>query len=109
MTGDLKEILKKHLAWLRDEKDGKRADLTGANLTDANLTDANLTCANLDFASLPLWCGSLNVKVDIRIGAQIAYHFCRLKSEDPDIKTAQQAIKDLANKFHRVNECGRIE
>jgi hypothetical protein len=99
MTGDLKEILKKHLAWLRDEKDGKRADLT----------DANLTCANLDFASLPLWCGSLNVKVDIRIGAQIAYHFCRLKSEDPDIKTAQQAIKDLANKFHRVNECGRIE
>lgn len=70
MTGDLKEILKKHLAWLRDEKDGKRADLTGANLTDANLT-----CANLDFASLPLWCGSLNVKVDIRIGAQIAYHF----------------------------------
>jgi uncharacterized protein YjbI with pentapeptide repeats len=104
MTGDLKEILKKHLAWLRDEKDGKRADLTGANLTDANLT-----CANLDFASLPLWCGSLNVKVDIRIGAQIAYHFCRLKSEDPDIKTAQQAIKDLANKFHRVNECGRIE
>ena len=104
MTGDLKEILKKHLAWLRDEKDGKRADLTGANLTDANPT-----CANLDFASLPLWCGSLNVKVDIRIGAQIAYHFCRLKSEDPDIKTAQQAIKDVANKFHRVNECGRIE
>ena len=107
-VGDLKEILKKHLAWLRDEKDGKRANLAGANLILANLTFVDLTCANLDFASFPLWCGSLNVKVDIRIGAQIAYHFCRLKSEDPDIKTAQQAIKDLANKFHRVNECGRI-
>ena len=43
MTGDLKEILKKHLAWLRDEKDGKRADLTYEDLIRVNLTGANLT------------------------------------------------------------------
>jgi hypothetical protein len=39
----------------------------------------------------------------------MAYHFCRMKSEDPDVIEAQQAIKKLANKFHRVNECGQIE
>ena len=50
----------------------------------------------------PLWCGSLDIKVDIRLSAQIAYHFCRFETEDPEVKKAQKALKTLANKFHRI-------
>jgi uncharacterized protein YjbI with pentapeptide repeats len=45
-------ILKLHLKWLNNEKDGKRANLTEANLSRANLTRANLTWANLTRANL---------------------------------------------------------
>ena len=138
----LKEILKKHLAWLNDEPDGEKAnlsyadlssaDLSSANLHSANLHSANLHSANLSYADLsyadlssadlssanlsyanlrsadldmsvfPLWCGSLDIKVDIRLSAQIAYHFCRFETEDPEVKKAQKALKTLANKFHRI-------
>jgi hypothetical protein len=37
---ELKEILKKHAAWLRDKSEGKRADLREANLIRANLSGA---------------------------------------------------------------------
>ena len=54
---DIKEILKNHLAWLRDEDGGEKADLSGANLSGANLRGANLRgadlyCANLSGANL---------------------------------------------------------
>ena len=139
----LGEILKKHLAWLNDEPDGEKADLSYANLRSADLSSANLrsadlrsadlssadlsyadlrsadlryadlssadlSYADLDFSVFPLWCGSFGIKVDIRLSAQIAYHFCRLDTEDPEVKAAQQAIRTLANKFHRVEECGEI-
>ena len=53
----LKEILDKHLKWLRREPDGKRADLSGAylsgaDLSSADLSGANLSCANLSSADL---------------------------------------------------------
>jgi len=32
-----------------------------------------------------------------------------METDDPDVKAAQLAIKNLANKFHRVKECGGIE
>ena len=133
----LKEILRKHLAWLKNEKGGEKADLSSAdlrsaNLRSANLRSANLRCAdlrsadlryadlsyadlrsadlsyadlrsaNLDMSAFPLWCGSLGIKVDIRLSAQIAYHFCRFETDDEEVKAAQQAIKTLANKFHRI-------
>ena len=41
----LKEILDKHLKWLRNEEGGSRADLSGANLSGANLSGANLSGA----------------------------------------------------------------
>ena len=108
----LKEILKKHLAWLNDEPDGEKAnlsyadlssaDLSSADLSSANLSYANLRSADLDMSVFPLWCGSLDIKVDIRLSAQIAYHFCRFETEDPEVKKAQKALKTLANKFHRI-------
>ena len=49
---DIKEILKKHLAWLKDEDGGERANLMGADLCGANLRCANLSGANLSGANL---------------------------------------------------------
>ena len=86
-----------------------RADLGGANLGGANLKGANLKGANLDYSCWPLWCGSLGVRVCKRIAAQLAYHFCRLVCDDPEVIAAQNALIPLANQFHRVDECGKIE
>jgi hypothetical protein len=49
---DIKEVLKKHLAWLNDEEGGERADLRRADLSDADLSWANLSCADLSGANL---------------------------------------------------------
>ena len=84
------------------------ADLRYANLQGADLQDADLKGADLDYSSWPLWCGSLDVKVDARIARQLAYHFCRLDCDDPEYKAARDSIKNFANKFHRVEECGEI-
>ena len=50
---ELRTILSAHAKWMRGEKGGSRANLTGADLTGANLTGANLTRANLTGADLP--------------------------------------------------------
>lgn len=120
----LDEILQGHKKWVSGEPDGKRANLHGAdlggtnlrraylggaNLHGTNLRDADLNGANLDYSCWPLWCGSLDVKVDARIAAQLAYHFCRLICDDPEYLAARRAIAGFANRFHRVAECGRIE
>lgn len=89
--------------------DLRGADLYGADLYRAVLCGADLRGANLDFSCWPLWCGSLDVTVDKRIAAQLAYHFCRVRCDDPEVKEAQKALAHLANQFHRVDECGKIE
>ena len=85
------------------------ADLQDADLQGADLQDADLQGADLDYSCWPLWCGSLDVKVDRRIAAQLAYHFCRLDCDDPDYIEARNAIVNFANEFHRVEECGWLE
>lgn len=136
---ELKIILDKHKKWLNHEKGGKwanlglanlsgailcgvnlsktilyGANLRGANLHGANLYGADLRGANLhgaiiDYSCWPLWCGSLDVKVDARIARQLAYHFCRLDCDDPEYQAARKALAEFANGFHRVKECGKIE
>ena len=111
---ELKMILDRHRKWLNDEEGGERAnlyraDLREANLNRANLREANLHGADLDYSCWPLWCGSLDVKVDARIARQLAYHFCRLDCDDPEYLEARKAIAEFANGFHRADECGRIE
>lgn len=91
------------------EADLSRSNLGGADFLQANLSGANLCGADLDYSCWPLWCGSLDVKVDARIARQLAYHFCRLDCDDPEYLEARKAIAKFANGFHRVDECGRIE
>ena len=92
MTQDeLNEVLRKHMAWLNDEKDGVRADLRGANI---------------DFSCWPMWCGSKDVKVDARIAAQLAAYFCVLDCDDPGYQAARTAILDFAKTSHRAEDLG---
>jgi hypothetical protein len=77
-----------------------RANLTRANLSGANLTGANLSGANLDYACWPLWCGSLKVKIDENLAAQLAYHLLSVWPE------AAKNVKALANKFYRIESGG---
>ena len=101
---ELNTILDKHKKWLDGDAGGERANLSGANLSRADLSEAYL-----DYSSWPLWCRTLDVKVDARIARQLAYHFCRLDCDDPEYLEARKAIAKFANGFHRVDECGRIE
>lgn len=88
------------------------ADLKYTNLRGANLIDAHLYGADLDYSCLPLWCGSLKAKIDKRIFCQILYHTLRAGQsvDDPEVQAlfAIPEVVALADKFHRVKECGRI-
>lgn len=141
---DLNRILELHQKWLNNEDGGERADLyyadlsyanlrgadlsgadlsradlrganlRGANLRGADLRRADLRGANLDFSCWPLWCGSLDTKIDTRVATQLLYHLMRACTVSPDVSDAfkaalfTDALISEANNFHRVNECGRI-
>ena len=112
---DLNTIIQLHEKWLRREPGGKKAnlssaDLRGADLSHADLRYADLRGANVDFSSWPLWCGSLKgVKVDARIARQLAYHLCSVVCDDPEFTSIRDQILPFANKFHKVDECGKLE
>ena len=99
---ELALILDKHKKWLKDDPDGERA----------NLIRADLSRADLDFSCLPLWCGSLSAHFDDRQIIQLIYHTVKsgLDSKNTSKEVKNELIKliDLANRFHRVAECGRI-
>lgn len=137
-TEQLKEILEAHEKWLNGKEGGEKAnlcnanlrgadlryaklcnadlldaDLCGANLCGANLRGADLRGANLDFSCLPLWCGSLTANFDDRLIIQLIYHAVKAglssKNTSNEVKEELSKLKALANKFHRVNECGIID
>ena len=106
----LAEVLEKHAAFLRGER-GERANLSGADLryadlSGANLSGADLRGADLDYSAWPLWCGSNHVKVDARIAAQLAAHFCALDCEDPGYQAARAAVLEFAKTSHRAEDLG---
>ena len=130
----LEEILQNHQLWLEtrftSEPKGERADLRGvdlceadlrgvnlqyanlymADLSRANLQNADLRGANLDFASIPLWCGGLNWKLDKKLMIQLLYHFCSHQCDDEEIKELQNYLSVFADKFHRVGiNCHKLE
>ena len=120
---ELEALLRKHKLWLENKVGGEKADLRwanlswadlrGADLRGADLSEANLRGADLDHSVLPLWCGSLTANFDDKQLIQIAYHLVKagLNSNNASDETKTELAKliDFANKFHRVEECGKIE
>jgi len=92
-------------AYLR-EADLRGAYLREADLRGANLRGANLRGADLDYSCWPLWCGSNHVKVDARIAAQLAAHFCALDCDDPAYLAAHEAVLEFAKTSHRAKVLG---
>ena len=94
--------------------DLRNADLRNANLCGANLRGANLRGADLDFSCLPLWCGGLDVQIDDRLARQLFYHLLRNvaysnnTSEELKSLLLTPELLNAANRFHRVDECGKI-
>jgi len=129
---ELRDILEKHKKWLRSEgeewdhlerahlegadmrgadlrgADLRGADLRGADLRGADLRGADLRGADLDYSCFPLWCGSFDVKIDKRIAAQLAYHFCRLVCEDEEVKDAQEKLGPLGRGPLERGPLGRV-
>ena len=87
---------------LRDAK-LRYADLMGADLSGADLRGADLSRVDLDMSCLPLWCGSLGIKVDKRIAVQIAYHLCALDCDDPEYREVRSKCLKFANQMHRTD------
>lgn len=89
------------------------ANLLFAHLNGANLSHANLSGANIDYSCLPLWCCSLDVKIDKKIFCQLLYHALRAgksvnSKEVKKLFSIPEVVK-LANQFHRAKECGKFE
>ena len=87
--------------------------LSGAVLISAELSDADLSGAYLDYSCFSLWCGSLDVKIDKRIFCQLLYHILRagksVKDEEVAAFLSDEKALALANKFHRIEECGKLK
>ena len=97
----LDKILDEHKKWLQSNgEEGLKADLREADL---------------DFSAFPLWCGGLDIHIDDRQATQLLYHLIRNVKYSRNTSKAMKKlckIKSLikqANKFHRADECGRIE
>ena len=89
-TEELHEVLEQHKKWLAEEG-GKRADLRGANL---------------DFSVWPLWCGTQDVVVDIKLVRQLLAHVCAVKCDDPEFDEVKELIMPYAVKSHRASDLG---
>lgn len=106
----INEILRKHELWLNCEDGGERA-----NLGDADLRHANLGDADLNYSCWPLWCGSLKAYVDDCIAIQLLYHTLSVVQHSPHVSAELKRtlltseMLDIANRFHRVEECGALE
>lgn len=93
----------------------KLADLMDANLKHADLRGANLEYADIDYSAWPLWCGSLKAHVDDRIAVQLLYHTLSVVQHSPyvseEIKRTLLTpdVVKVANRFHRVDECGKLK
>ena len=67
---------------------------------------ASLNGASLDYSCWPLWCGTKNVKVDVKIAAQLAAHFCVLDCKDEKYQAARKAVLEFAKTSHRAEVLG---
>lgn len=95
------------------ESDLSAVNLRESDLSGSDLRGADLRGADLDYSVWPLWCGSLDVKIDKRIFCQLLYHALRAGAsvEDEEVQALlnNPDVLKLANQFHRVEECGKLE
>lgn len=89
------------------------ADLKWANLQGANLQGADLLGANLDYSAFQLWRGALNAKYDDKQVIWLLYHTLSAAqsehvSEEVKKVLFSPEVVEIANRFHRVEECGEI-
>jgi hypothetical protein len=84
------------------------ANLHYADLRHADLRYANLNYADIDYSCWPLWCGSREARVDKRIAAQLAAHFCALDCDDQDYQAAREALLPFARTSHRAEDLGLL-
>jgi hypothetical protein len=90
------------------------ANLRSADLSYADLRSANLSSADLDYSCFPFWCGGLDVHIDDRQATQLLYHLIRNVQYSKNTSKAMKKICKIeslinqANKFHRVDECGKV-
>ena len=82
------------------------ANLFGADLCGADLREADLREANLDYSCWYLSCKTNYVKVDRKIAAQLAAHFCVLICDDPDYIQARDAVMEFAKTSHMAEDLG---
>lgn len=91
------------------------ADLKGADLRGTDLRGADLKGANIDYSSFALWCGCLCLHIDDKQAIQFLYYlisnidYSRNISKELKEKLLTKDIVELANRFHRVDECGKID
>lgn len=100
---ELNAIIERHQKWLEDAPGGMQADPRGGNLQEANL----------DYSAWPLWCRSLKAKADYRLVLQLLFRAMTLAQGSEisgELKNAldTDALIEQANRFHRVEECGRL-
>ena len=90
------------------------SDLSGSNLSYSDLRGSNLIGSNLDFACMPLWCGDLKAGYDDKQIIQQLYHvlshvkYSPNASDDLKSKMLTDELIELANRFHRANEYGKL-
>lgn len=114
------EMMRLHEIWLDGEEGGRRANMQGEDLRNVNMNRADMQLANMcgvdiDYSAWPLWCGSLEAYVDDRIAIQLLYHtlsvvqYSPYVSEDVKRTLLNRDVVDVANRFHRVAECGKLK
>ena len=92
------------------------SDLRGSDLRGSDLRGSDLSYSDLDFSYLSFSCKSLSAKFDQKHVIQILYHAAMPTQNDvleldDDIKDLLNSdlFKAVANKFHRVEECGEFK
>ena len=98
---ELEVVKTEHAKWVIDPSTGTSANLRGADLHEADLREANL-----DYSCWDLSCKTNHVKVDRKIAAQLAAHFCVLICDDPDYIKARDAVMEFAKTSHRAKDLG---
>lgn len=93
----------------------QHVDMQHADMRSAEMQRTDMRGVNIDYSAWPLCCGSLKAYVDDRIAIQLLYHtlsvvqYSRYVSEDVKRTLLTQDVVDVANRFHRVDECGKLK